>query len=358
MKIKTIFNKSILCGAALMMGSAVFAGNGDRVGSAGATQLLINPWARGIGMADAGAASDIGMAATFTNIAGLAFTPKMEIMFDRTNWMGGAGISVNSAGLAQRVSDATVFSVGITSLSFGDIDITTVNQPEGGIGQFSPRMNTFNVGLAREFSQSIYAGINMKVVTESIANIKGNGIGLDVGIRYVTGEQDNIKFGIALKNIGPTMSYSGDGLAQLIEYPETGLLASLEQRSESFELPSLLNIGASYDFNFTENDKLTLAGAFTANSFSYDQIRIGADYGKEIDQAAFHAQLGFVYERGIFSADYVADGRATALSGLTAGVSVDAILGENKNNLGIQYAFRAVNLFNGIHTIGLTLSLN
>ena len=356
--IKAIINKTVLCGAVLLLGSSLYAGNGDRVGSAGATQLLINPWARGIGMADAGAASDIGMSATFTNIAGLAFTPKTEIMFDRTNWLGGAGINVNSAGLAQRVSDATVFTVGITALSFGDIDITTVNQPEGGIGQFSPIMNTFNVGLAREFSQSIYAGINVKVVSESIANIKGSGIGLDVGIRYVTGEQDNIKFGIALKNIGPTMNYSGDGLSQLVEYPESGLLASLEQRSEAFELPSLLNIGASYDFNFTENDKLTIAGAFTANSFSYDQIRVGADYAKEIDQAAFHLQLGYAYERGIFSGTYVADGRATALSGLTAGVSVDAILGENRNNIGIQYAFRAVNLFNGIHTIGLTLSLN
>lgn len=358
MKIKTIINKTILCGTALLFSTALYAGNGDRVGQAGATQLLINPWARGIGMADAGVASDIGMSATFTNIAGLAFTPKTEIMFDRTNWLGGSGINVNSAGLAQRVSESTVFSVGITSLNFGDISITTVNQPEGGIGEFSPRMNTFNLGLAHEFSQSIYAGINVKVITESIANIKGNGVGLDIGIRYVTGEQDNIKFGIALKNIGPTMDYSGDGLTQLVEYPETGILASLEQRGEAFELPSLLNIGGSYDFNFTESDKLTIAGAFTANSFSYDQIRIGADYGKEIAQASFHLKAGYVYERGIFSKDYVVDGRATALNGITAGLSVDAILGDNQNNLGIQYAYRAVNLFNGIHTIGLTLSLN
>ncbi len=357
MKIKAIINNSILCGAVLFFSSTLYAGNGDRVGSAGATQLLINPYARGVGMADAGIASNIGMAATFTNIAGLAFTPRTEIMFDRTNWLGGAGINVNSAGLAQRVSESTAFTIGITSLNFGDIDITTVNQPEGGIGQFSPRMNTFNVGIARAFSKSIYAGFNLKVISESIADIRGNGIGIDVGIRYVTGEQDNIKFGIALKNIGPTMNYSGDGLSQLIEYPETGVLASLEQRSEAFELPSLLNIGASYDFNFTEADKLTIAGAFTANSFSYDQIRIGADFGKEISQAAFHLQLGYVYERGIFNNDFVVDGRQTALNGLTAGVSVDAILGESGNNLGIQYAFRAVNVFKGVHTIGITLSL-
>ena len=358
MKIKNIFNKAVLFGSAILLSSSVFAGNGDRIGSAGATELLINPWARGIGLGDAGVASNIGLAATYTNIAGLAFTPKTEIMFDRTNWLGGAGINMNSAGLAQRINESTVFSVAVVSMSFGDIDITTVNQPEGGIGQFSPRYNNFNIGIAHEFSKSIYAGMNFKVISESISNIRGNGIGMDFGIRYVTGEEDNIKFGITLKNVGPTMNYSGDGLAKLILYPETNELATLEQRANAFELPSLLSVGASYDFNFTEADKLTLAGAFSANSFSYDQIKFGADYGKEIGQAAFHVSAGYIYERGIFNSDFVIDGRATALNGLTAGLSVDAIVGKNSNNLGIQYAYRTVTKFNGIHTIGLAISLN
>ncbi len=357
MKIKNLFNKTALFGLTLMMSATSFAGNGDRIGSAGATELLINPWARGIGMGDAGVASNIGLAATYTNIAGLAFTPKTEIMFDRTNWLGGAGIAMNSAGLAQRINESTVFSVAIVSMSFGEIDITTVDQPEGGIGEFSPRYNNFNVGIAHEFSKSIYAGMNVKVISEAISNIRGNGIGLDFGIRYVTGEQDNIKFGITLKNVGPTMNYSGDGLAKLILYPETDELATLEQRSSSFELPSLLSVGAAYDFNFTEVDKLTLAGTFSANSFSYDQIRIGADYAKEVGQAAFHVMAGFIYEKGIFDSDFVIDGRATALSGLTAGLSVDAIVGKNANNLGIQYSYRTVTKFNGIHTIGLAISL-
>ena len=357
MKIKNIFSKTILFSVTLVMSTTSFAGNGDRVGSAGATELLINPWARGIGMGDAGIASNIGLAATFTNIAGLAFTPKTEVMFDRTNWLGGAGIVMNSAGLAQRINESTVFSVSINSLSFGDIDITTVNQPEGGIGEFTPRYSNFNVGIARAFSKSIYAGVNVKIISESISNIKGNGIGLDFGIRYVTGEEDNIKFGITLKNVGPTMNYSGDGLSRLIEYPETGLQATLEQRPNSFELPSLLSIGGSYDFNFTENDKLTIAAGFSANSFSYDQIKIGADFGKEIAQAAFHITVGYIYEKGILNKEFVIDGRATALNGLTAGVSIDAIVGKKSNRLGIQYSYRTVSNFSGIHTIGVAINL-
>jgi hypothetical protein len=358
MKINGIIKNSVLAAAALMIGAPAFAGNGDRVGSAGATELLINPWARSASWASAGVSCSNGLDAVFTNIAGLAFTDKTQIRFDRTNWLGGSGIAVNSAGLAQRVSDNSVISVTVMAMSFGDIEITTVDLPEGGIGSFSPTYSNFNVGYAREFTNSIYGGINFKVINESISNLRGSGVAIDAGIRYVTGEEDQMKFGITLKNVGPTMNFKGDGLAIQIMYPETGGLATLEQRTASFEMPSLLQIGGSYDFNFTETQKLTVATAFSANSFSNDQFRLGLNYGMTIEKAAFNIMAGYVYEKGIYSSEgFVATGRVTALSGLSAGVSVDAILGENKNRIGIQYAYRHANPFSGIHTVGLSIEI-
>jgi hypothetical protein len=78
----------------LMMGisTVTLAGNEDRVGSAGASHLLINPWARGSAIGDAGVANMNGLEGTFTNIAGLAFTDKTQIKFNYSNWMGSAGI--------------------------------------------------------------------------------------------------------------------------------------------------------------------------------------------------------------------------------------------------------------------------
>lgn len=357
MKINKIIKHSVLGAAAVLCAAPALAGNGDRVGSAGATELLINPWARSASWADASVACGTGIDAIYTNIAGLAFTDKTQIRFDRTNWLGGAGIAINSAGLAQRVSDNSVISVAVMAMTFGDIDITTVDLPEGGIGTFSPTYSNFNVGYAREFTNSIYGGINFKVVNEAIANIRGTSVALDAGIRYVTGEEDQMKFGITLKNIGPTMDFQGDGLAIQVMYPNTGELATLEQRSASFEMPSMLAIGGSYDFNFTETQKLTAALAFSANSFSNDQFRLGLNYGMELDKAAFHLMAGYTYEEGLFSNEFISTGRVTALSGLSAGLSVDAILGQNKNRLGVQYAFRHAAPFSGIHTIGLTVEI-
>lgn len=351
---KNILRNTAFIGAAILSCSSVFAGNEDRVGSAGATQLLVNPWARSTGSADAGIANVNGLEATFMNIAGLAHTKKTQIKFNYTNWLGNSSdIRFMSAGLAQRISETSVIAVSIQSMNFGDIDITTVELPEGGIGVFSPRVNIFNVGYAKQFTTTISGGINFKVISESISNLKANGVAIDAGIRYVTGEQEQIKFGIALKNVGPTMRYKGDGLATQINYISTGGKATLEQRSQAFEMPSLLSIGGSYDFIFDENNKLVAMLGFTANSFGNDQYRLGLDYGMTTDKAAFNLRAGYIYEKNIFSIE----NRTNALTGFTAGFSVDALVGKEKSALGLEYAMRLAGPFGLIHTIGATISL-
>lgn len=357
MKVSKIYTKILLATLAVGASMNSYSGNEDRVGSAGATELLINPWGRSAAFGSAGVASGEGLSSIYTNIAGLAFTNKTQIVFDYNNWLGGSGISVNSAGIAQRINETTVLSLGVVGLTMGDIEITTEDQPEGGIGYFSPKLSNINLGFAHEFSNSIYAGLNVKAISNSISNVRTNSVAFDAGIKYVTGEEDQIKFGITLKNVGPSMTAKGDGLAYQMIYEESGEEATVEQRSQSYELPSLLALGASYDFNFTEVSKLTIAGAFYANSFSNDQISLGADYGMEIDKAAFHVTAGYVYEKGIFSQEIAYGSRLTALSGFSAGLSVDARMGENDNRIGFQYAYRTANPFNGIHTIGVTLDI-
>jgi hypothetical protein len=324
MKSSILNIKSFIAAGAVVYSFGVMAGNEDRVGSAGASHMLINPWARSAAIGDAGGAHVNGLEATYHNIAGLAFTDKTQIKFNYSNWMGNAGIAFNSAGIAVRISESDVIAVSVQSMNFGDIPITTVANPEGNIGFFTPRANIFNVGYAKAFSASI----------------------------YVTGEQEQVKFGIALKNVGPVMRYKGDGLAQQVNYVSTGFQGSLEERSATYEMPSLLSIMASYDFIFNEKSKLIAAFGFTANSFSKDQLRVGLDYGMSTGKVAFNLRGGYVYEQGIFSAE----NRSNALVGPTAGFSVDAVT-KNESALGLEYAARFAGQFGIIHTIGATINL-
>ena len=332
--------------------SLVFAGNEDRVGSAGASQLLVNPWSRSAACGDAGIANVNGLEATFMNVAGLAYTDKTQIKFNSTNWLGSANIRFISAGLAQKISETSTIALSVQSMNFGDVMITTVDNPDGGIGIFTPRYSIFNLAYAKKFTHTISGGINLKIVSEAISNLKSTGVAIDAGIRY---EKDNLKMGITLKNIGAPISYKGDGLSYQVKYESntSGLSYSLNQRSQVFELPSLLSFGFSYDFILAKNSKLTSIGAYTANSFSKDQYRVGVDYAYTAENFGFNLRSGYVYEKDVFNSD----NRTSALTGYTAGFSVDAYLGKSKTALGFEYAARLSSPFGIIHTFGTTISL-
>jgi hypothetical protein len=350
---KQIMKRSILMAiaAATIAGNTAHAGNPDRAGSAGATQLLINPWARSSGWGLANTASVLGVEAMYGNVAGLSMINKTEVLFSSTRWLEGSGVTINSVGFGQKLGASGVLGITAMTMGFGDLEVTTFDVPEGGRGTFRPTLANIGVAYSKSFSNSIHGGLLMRVVSESIANIRTQGVCFDAGIHYVTGPKDNVHFGISLKNVGPAMQFSGDGLAV------QGLLLAgsdqltLQQRSERFEIPSLLNIGASYDWHIGEMHRITLAGTFVSNSFTKDQGIIGVEWAF---RRMFHLRGGYLFEQGITSDSE----RTTVFTGPSGGLSVDLPFGdERKSAFAIDYSYRATNPFNGVHAIGLRISL-
>jgi len=342
--------KNLLAAAALLCAGATHAGNPDRAGSAGATQLLVNPWARSSGWGLANAASVRGVEAMYGNVAGLSLLNKTEVLFSNTR-MGDAGMTVNSIGFGQKMGASGALGVTATILGFGELENTTVQTPEGGRGGFTPSLANIGIAYSKSFSNSIFGGILLRVISESTSNVRTQGVCFDAGIHYVTGEMENVHFGIALKNVGPAMEYSGDGLAV------QGLLTSgsdqltLEQRSGKFEIPSLLNISAAYDWHLTETHRLSFAGTFVSNSFTKDQGIVGVEYAF---RKMIHLRGGYLFEKGITNVEE----RETWFTGPSAGLSVDFPFGEEKKSaFAIDYAYRTTNPFNGFHSIGIRISL-
>ena len=342
-----------LCGASISQ-----AGNNDRAGQAGAGQLLINPWAQSSGWGGANSGSVRGVESMFLNIAGIAFTQKTQIAFSNTAWMKGSGITINAFGLTQKISDAGVLGLGVTSMGFGEIPVTTTELPEGGLGNFTPRFINVSLSYAKAFSNSIYGGINTKMISESISDVGTEGIAFDAGIHYVTGigkgsdgkkNTDNLKFGITLKNVGPQMRYRGDGLSLRGIAASTGSTLTFEQRSERFEMPSLVNIGGAYDYKISDMHRVTFAGNFTSNSFTENQYIGGVEYGF---RSYFMLRTGYVWEAGKHTGASV-----NAFTGLCAGLSANLPLGKSGKTFGIDYSFRETQPFQNTHSVGVRMDL-
>lgn len=336
----------VIIGMLIIPDSSVFAGNKDRSGQAGATELLINPWARSSGWGNVSTSNVKGLESMFINVAGLAFTNRTDLVFSHTTYLKGTDINMFAFGFAQRIGDAGVIGMQVVSMNFGEVDITTPDSPEGGIGTFKPNLMNVAIAYSKAFSNSIYGGVNIKIISESIADVSAQGIAIDAGIQYVTGEREQIKFGIALKNIGPTMKFSGDGLLRTTFLTGETSAFSMSTPSESFELPTALDIGASYDFYLGDFNRVTVAGNFRSNAFGKDQFMVGLEYALK---TYLMLRAAYTYEEGITKKE----DRTNVFTGPSAGVTVSVPTNKEKgSSIDIDYSYRATDPFSGTHSIG------
>lgn len=351
MKLELIKKISLSMMALVTVVTSAYAGNPDRRGQAGGTELLIVPWARSAGWIGVNTANVRGLEAERMNVAGLAFTKKTELNFSRTTWLSGSDVFVNAFGIAQRINESSALAFTVMSIDMGAIDITTTENPDGGLGTYKPAFSNIGVSYAKSFSDRIHGGATVRIISQSISDVSAQGVAFDAGIQYVTGPKDALKFGISLRNVGTPMSFGGDGLSARGTMQGNTVALTLSQRSQKFELPSLMNIGASYDFypmGGAEEYRLTMAANFTSHSFTNDQIGLGAEFAW---RNMFALRMGYQYENGIMNIDT----RQNVYSGFNAGFSVDAPF--NKSNFGFDYAYRATNPFGGTHLLGIRYTL-
>lgn len=334
-----------------------YSGNKDRAGQAGASELLTNPWARTSGWGGSNVAGVRGLEGQFLNVAGTAFTRKTELLFSHVNYLKGSGININSFGFTQRVGASGALGLGLMSMSFGDIERTTTDMPEGGLGDYT--INFMNIGLsyAKGFTDHIFGGMCVRAINQSIPDARASGVALDAGIQYLAGKMENVHFGISLKNVGPKMKFSGDGLGVKVSPgtnsdPKNSPL-TMDMQAQAFELPSQLNVGASYDYYVggdTANHRVTFAAAFVSNSFTRDELRLGLEYGFN---SFLMLRAGYGYEKKDDNGDI-----QKAEKGLSAGFTMELPLNKEKGStFGLDYSYRATKPFNGTHSIGVRMNL-
>ncbi len=341
-----------LCAVSLSVNS--FAGNKDRIGQSGASEMLINPWARSTGLFGQNTAYVTGIEAMKNNIAGLAMDTAMEIGVSHGAYLSSTGININNLAIAQPVGSSSVIGINVMSMSFGDITTTDYYNPDG-YGTFHPQLLNVQVGFARQFSTHVNAGAALTYVSEQISNVNALGLAFEGGIQYITGKKDNFHLGVTLRNLGTNMRFTGSGFAvsgkQTQSTPEYS--ATLLTPSEKFSLPTYLNIGASYDFYLDEHHlatatsmpkhKLTIMGDFTSNSFINDYLGAGAEY---TFKDMFSLRAAYRYEKGITDITTT----TTMYTGFAAGATVQTRIGVDGPTLAFDYSFRPTQRpANGVH---------
>ena len=271
----------------------ILAGGGKRNATAGAQELLIPITARGLSLSGAYNAGITGLDAIFYNPAGVGVTDaSAEAMFSYMNYIADIGFTFAGVGVNFDSFGSLAFS--LRTLSFGDIPVTTVENPYGTGATFSPTYVTVGVTYANALTDRIRVGFTINVVSEQIMRVSASGIGFDAGVQYngVAGVE-GLKFGVSIKNLGPSMRFEGSDLLRTATESDSRRGAQRYViQAAAFELPSQLELGLAYETKFADQYRAVFSTTFQNNNFSHDEYRFAAEFSYN---ETFFLRGGYTY---------------------------------------------------------------
>ncbi len=330
-----------LIGLALIL-TSLEAGTSKRKGTAGAEELRIPVGSRGVALGGGVVAEVNGVDALFWNPAGASFTNKSaEAMFSHVTWI--ADIKVNYLSAIANFGGVGVFGVSLKSLDFGEIPITTVDEPDGTGERFSPTFLTAAVSYSRRMTDRIYVGANLKLISERILRESATGFAVDIGLQYRL--ESGLKFGAVMKNVGGNMRFDGPDLEWGVVIPgsEPGSpVRSLRVPLQEFELPAAFELGFAYSFKIGES-ALTLAGSFQNNNFTLDEYKGGLEYSFK---NMLFLRVGYSY---VNETDYV-------FNSPSFGVGFNIPLGGTLE-ASVEYTYRKVKFFDNNQFLTLRFAM-
>jgi hypothetical protein len=274
-----IRKQSLLIFACLLIISVVsLAGNKNRQGTAGAQELLIPVGARGLAVGSSGIASATGIDAIYWNPAGIVRTESnVEAMFSQMQYVADIGVSYGALNVNAGSFGNIAFT--IKSLSFGDISRTTEDFPDGTGETFSPTFVTTGITYGKLLNDRISVGVTFNLIAEQIMSSSATGMGINAGVQYNGLAMPGLKLGIAVKNIGPNMTFSGSNLYRFgtIEADRDAQYYKVD--AASFELPTTMEIGLAYEKKIGDQHNFLLSTTFQNNNYSTDEYKFGGEYG-------------------------------------------------------------------------------
>ncbi len=212
--------------------------------------LRITPDARTGAMGDAGVAISADANSMHVNTSKLAFADNdFAISATYSPWLRSLGLQdVYLAYLAgyRRLDDLQSIGFSLRYFSLGDIQFTNENGEPAGFG----RPNEFEVavGFARKLGENFSVGINGKFIYSNLAGGQEvNGIEINPGVAGAADisfyyaiplDASKLSFGLNLSNLGSKITYT--------------------KETNDF-LPANFGLGAAWEVDFDEYNKLTLA---------------------------------------------------------------------------------------------------
>jgi hypothetical protein len=240
--------------------------------------LLIEPSARVAGMGNAGVTTFGEIQAAYFNPGALGHLDESGVQFTHSQWL--AGISYNYAAAGVRIGAANTLLLTFTSLNSGEIDVRTVENPQGTGERYTVADVAVGLGFSRRVSDRFSAGLHVKYIQESIWHSSMSAMAVDFGVLYRLPFRAYI--GASLSNFGSKSGFDGRDLR--IRYDQdpdqfgdnSNLPAALE--TESFALPIFFRVGMGFAVLDAPNNRMLVVVDAFHPSDNEESMSLGMEW--------------------------------------------------------------------------------
>ncbi|MEQ8525354.1 PorV/PorQ family protein [Gracilimonas sp.] len=252
----------------------------DKVGTTSAAFLSISSGARASAMGGAYVAIANDGSAMFWNPAGMAQLESNTVTFSNMNWF--LDSQIQDASVVIHGGDIGNFALSVRAIDHGEIEVRTIDIPEGTGEVFSPTNLAVAVSYSRFITDQFSIGANTKFVQEKIWNESATGFAVDLGVLYRTSFK-NLRIGMSMTNFGNEMQMTGDDLRQPIDVDE-GINGNNDRNegylaTDSWPMPLLFKVGVAIDALDIESHKIEFAIDAKHPSDNSESLDIGIEYG-------------------------------------------------------------------------------
>ena len=317
--------RRIVLAALIVTGCAASAWAQSKVGTTVGTFLRIEPSARAAAMGNAGVALPSGIEAVYFNTGAVGLLEEAAVQYTHSLWY--ADISYNYAAFSIPVSGVSSLFASITALNSGDIQVRTVEQPEGTGVNYNVSNVALGVAYGRRITSRFSAGLQANYVSESIWNTSAHALTFNLGTVYQLSDNGAI-LGFCLSNLSTRTNFSGRDLqidydADPDTYGDNSALPA-EQSTDRFPLPSVFRLGLSLPYVVSEDSKFLFAVEGLHPNDNSESLNLGAEWTLE---QLLSLRVGY---QTLFQTD--------SETGLTFGFGVAGKLGNNLYQLNYAWA--------------------
>ncbi len=344
----------ILC--LLLSTTLLFAGN-DNTGTSAANFLKIGVGSRGTGMGGAFVAHVNDISALYWNPAGIANINSLEVGMSHVNWI--LDIDHNFLGVVVPLERIGVIGVSFTTLSMGDMEKTTPDNPNGTGAYFSANDLSIGVSYARQLTDRFSVGVTAKFIHESISFSSASTFAIDAGTQFDTGFH-GLRFGVSITNFGGKMTLKGSDQmtkADIDEVVDGNPMKEARLETEGWPIPLMFRFGLSMDFLNSRENRLTCNLDFNDPRDVNPYGTFGAEYGW--NDAVF-LRGGVIYSPKEFNEDKLREYEELELIydvRLAFGAGVKFQIPGLKSRVRLDYSYTDLGILTNSHNLSFIFSL-